>query len=83
MKTIGTEMLATVTGGVGNPAKLAMKAGQFLFNRANNSKAFNWLKAHKVSADEGGNYTRQDGPFPSLYRYLYKIGSRQAPGAAD
>ena len=83
MTTIDRDKLATIAGGIANPAKLIMKAGEFVFSKANNSAAYKWLTAHHIGRNETGNYTKQDGPFPSLYRYLYKIGSRQAPGAAD
>lgn len=83
MKTLGTNLLATITGGAGNPAHLTMKDGCPAPTRANNRKAARWLKNNGITKDQSGNYSKADGPYPSLYGYEYYNGSRCAPGADD
>ena len=83
MTTIASTLLATVSGGGANPAHLQMAGACPALTSANNTKARAWLKANHIGADRGGNYTKIDGPFPSIYRYEYANGSRCAPGADD
>src|SRR5580698_10027078 len=88
MKTIDTNLLATITGGAGkkdstNPACLSMSGGCPVPSAKNDSLAKTWNAAHGVTKDKGGNFTTVDGSTPNLFRYEYFNGSRCAPGADD
>jgi hypothetical protein len=85
---IDTADLETVSGGAGvdgsgapNPAGLALdENGGPIENSANNQLAAAWNKTNHIGPGRGGHYTKDDGPFPSIYKYEYANGSRFAPG---
>ena|SRR5580698_4926447 len=84
MMNIDTNLLATIVGGAGdNPAKLSESSGCPVPSAKNDALAKTWNAKHGVTKDKGGNFTKQDGSFPNLYRYEYFNGSRCAPGADD
>ncbi len=82
MKTIDANLLATITGGAGNPLSLSGSSCP-VPNAKNEALAKAWNTKNGVTKDKGGNFTKADGAFPNLYRYEYFNGSRCAPGADD
>jgi hypothetical protein len=90
--TIETTELEDVNGGAAgvdgsgapNPAGLALdENGAPIENKANNHLARVWNFNNGIGPGKGGHYTKDDGQFPSLYKYEYANGSRFAPGADD
>jgi len=85
LKTIDANLLEQIVGGAAdtNPAHLPVAGGCPVPNAKNDALARAWNKQNGVTKDSGGNFTKADGPFPSLYRYEYANGSSCAPGAGD